>query len=128
MNLLKYLKNKSRGDPGKSLQFGVYNNIGHNKDDIIRDMSSWAFKLESQGRISQTWCIKDMAIDVVGDVDVRGIDLIFPFGVVTGEFICEERLDIFGKTQEELWDFLMENYWKANNAKYNFEIDNLNFK
>ena len=48
MNLLKYLKNKSRGDPGKSLQFGVYNNIGHNKDDIIKDMSSWAFKLESQ--------------------------------------------------------------------------------
>ena len=28
-------------------------------------------------------------IDVVGDVDVRGIDLIFPFGVVTGEFICD---------------------------------------
>ena len=89
MNLLKYLKNKSRGDPGKSLQFGVYNNIGHNKDDIVRDMSSWAFKLESQGRISQTWCIKDMMIDVVGDVDVRGIELIFPFGVVTGEFICD---------------------------------------
>lgn len=41
---------------------------------------------------------------------------------ITGEFICEERLDIFGKTQEELWDFLMENYWKADNAKYNFEI------
>ena len=41
---------------------------------------------------------------------------------LTGEFICEDYFDIFGKTEEELWDFLMENYWKADNAKHKFEI------
>ena len=70
--------------------FGIYKNIGGTPEGYIADMSAWGRMLERQHRLPSRWCIKDNKIHVLGDADLRGFKLEYPFGVVAGYVECDE--------------------------------------
>lgn len=74
-----------------NIEFGVYNNLGATPEAFIKEMSSWAKRLEREGKIAHTWCIQDNKIQVVGDVNLGNEPIKYPFGVVGGFFECAEE-------------------------------------
>lgn len=70
--------------------FGVYENIGGTPEQYIKDMSTWARRLEHDKCIPSRWCILDNKIHVLGNVDIRNRKIEYPFGVVAGFFYCDK--------------------------------------
>ena len=43
-------------------KLNIYENVGATPDVYIKEMSSWAKKLEREGKIARVWCIQDNRI------------------------------------------------------------------
>lgn len=72
-------------------ELSIYENMGATLDVYIKEMSSWAKRLEREGKIAHTWCIQDNRIQVIGDVNLGDEPIRYPFGVVGGFFECKDE-------------------------------------
>ena len=72
-------------------ELNIYENMGATLDVYIKEMSSWAKRLEREGKIAHTWCIQDNRIQVIGDVILGDEPIRYPFGVVGGFFECKDE-------------------------------------
>jgi len=69
--------------------FGVYKNLDANIDSYAREMSRWGKHLEHEGRFPAKWCIQNGKFQVMGNVNLSGMNIDYPFGVVKGYFYCD---------------------------------------
>lgn len=76
---------------GNIFSFGVYKNLDATLQSYQERMTRWGKDLEREGKMPREWCIKDGKYQVIGTVDLRGMELKFPFGVVSGYFYCDPK-------------------------------------
>lgn len=67
-----------------------YNNLGGSEKNLNHEISAWGRRMEAEGRLPAKWCLMKGEICVIGNVDMRGEKLIYPFGTVAGEFLCDD--------------------------------------
>ena len=67
-----------------------YDNLGASEGRMNREVAAWGRRMEAEGRLPEKWCLMKGEICVIGDVDMRGGRLEYPFGTVVGEFLCDE--------------------------------------